>query len=250
MRRVPFALSFLVVLSAFGGTITLTDDARGWVTPNPSQSGGGGGTGLAPPNNGTAADNNYVAGGSLGGGMFRDWFEFAIPSLSGPLLSATISLNQPLLPSAEGIPPSSLGHSGPQTTYTMYGLPATPTDFASFMPQALYGSAVLGAATNGTTVDISLNSAALQDIGAAAGGEFLLGGIDSGEIGFDLQGCNGCGQNFDFAATGGTQVTLTLDTADAAPEPSALVVCLCAAALFLAVRRNHTRAPASRLTHI
>ena len=248
MRR--FAFSFFIVLSAFGGTITVTDDARGWVTPNPPIPPGEAGTGDAPPNNGTAADNNYVAGGSLGGGMFRDWFEFAIPSLSGPILAATVSLEEPSLAAAKGIVPSNLGHGGPPTTYTLYGLPAIPTNFASFLPQDSYGSVTLDAASNGTTVGMPLDSAALQDIGSAAGGEFLLGGIDSGEIDFDVQGCNGCGQNFDFASTDGAQVTLTLVTADPAPEPSTAAACLCAAALCLAVRRHHTRAPASRPPHI
>ena len=177
MRRFPLALWALILQSVLGGTITLTDDARGWVTPNPPPPVNGGTTGDAPPNNGTAADNNYSAGGSQGGGIFRNWFEFAIPSLDGPLLAATISLDQPSL-------------------------------------------------------DVS--------------SEFLLGGLDSGEIDYNLPPCNGCGQNFDFAATGGAPVALTLDTADPAPEPSTLAACLCAAALRLSVRRHHTRAPAAR----
>lgn len=235
MRRFPIALLLLGALPGLAGTIVLTDDSRGWVTPNPAPPPGGVTTGDAPPNNGTSAGNSYAAGLSLGFGQFRDWFEFDIPSLPGLVTSATLSLDQPAGTVAVGIPSSTVGHFGPQTTYTLYGLPSIPTGFSDFLNGSVYGSATLDSTSNGTVVDIALDAAAIDAIAAAGGDVFLLGGIDSGEIIPAV--CNGCGQNFDFANTDGASVTLTLDVSGSpfgdAPEPSTGAALVTAGALFL-----------------
>jgi hypothetical protein len=230
-------MPLLVVLPVVASTITLTDDARGWVTPNLPPPPDGGTVGQAAPNNGLDAGNSYLAGLSLGLGQFRDWFEFAIPTLSGDVVSATLALDQPAGTLLSGGLVVGGGHEGPPSSYLLYGLPAIPTGFADFTIGPMLGFTTLDASSNGTVVSIDLDAAALAAIGADRGGEFILGGIDSGEVLPPV--CNLCGQDFDFANTTGAHVSLTLDIdpgADTAPEASTLTLSLAAAGVYLACR--------------
>jgi hypothetical protein len=147
-----------------------------------------------------------------GAGQLRDWFEFAIPTLTSPLLSATLNLDEP-----------ALGHIGGSLTYTVYGLAGQPTLFTDVTTSNPFASPVTtSTADDGTTISITLDSAALADIVAHQGGNIFIGGIDSGE--------NSSTSAFDFAKTGNPAGTigvtsLSLTTAPApVPEPASVVL--------------------------
>ena len=124
-------------------------------------------------------------------------------------------------------------------TFSVYALSAQPTAFSQVTNTTLYGSIGTSTALNGTTISITLNADAIAAITAAQGGNFFIGGIDSGE------NVNG---SVDFAATqnpnGGTPFgsALTLTTEDAplpaVPEPSTLALISVGGLAFAAYRRR------------
>jgi hypothetical protein len=115
---------------------------------------------------------NYVAGSAQFAIQFRDWFEFSIPTLTGGALSsATLELDEP-----------ADGHAGGSLTFAVYGLCARPFLFSDVTISNPFGSVGTSSASNGTTVDVTLNAAALAAIGASQGGNIFIGGIDSGEL--------------------------------------------------------------------
>ena len=98
----------------------------------------------------------------------RNWFEFAIPTLTGgTLTSATLNLDDS-------------GHIGDDLTFSVYGLSNRPLAFNDVTGNP-YGSVTTTDASTGTTITITLNAAALAAIGAQQGGDIFIGGIDSGE---------------------------------------------------------------------
>jgi hypothetical protein len=181
--RIPMALAAMgiaVVLSLPASAQTVDDTIRGDI-----DSGGVG----AP----AAIDNNYFAGSS-GQEAIRSYFDFVIPTLGGPIGSATLELDQP-----GGTTP---GHSGGDTTLSVFNLGVNGMPLYSDMSSGtLYGtSATLNDATDGTTVDIALNAGAIAAIQAdSGGGNFNLYGVSSGENASTLTG------DFGFTYPGGPQ---------------------------------------------
>lgn len=169
---------------------SINDSEEGWVC-----------NGACAGNNGTDPNNNYIAG-VLTGDQYRNWFEFSIPTLTGgSLVSATFEVNE-----------GGSSHMGGSLTYAVYGLSAQPLVFTDVSASNPFGSVVTTNASNGTTLDITLNAAALAAIGAAQGGNIFIGGIDSGELAST--------DTFDFASEGASTV-LSLQTAPSSvPEPS------------------------------
>ena len=110
-------LSFTVAVgSAWADVANINASERGWVcTPDiifcPS-----------PTNNGATPGNDYLAGAiSASNGSdvtkLRNWFEFAIPTLTGgTLTSATLNLDDS-------------GHIGDDLTFSVYGLSNRPLAF-------------------------------------------------------------------------------------------------------------------------
>jgi hypothetical protein len=193
---------------------------RGFVC-NPSPSCG--------DNNGASATNNYIAGYlQVLNRQFRNWFEFAIPNLSGQTLaSADLFLREPLTPP---------GHTGDALTYAVYGLSAQPSVFTDVTASHSFGSVGTSNSDNGTDLDIRLNAAAVAAITAAQGGKLFIGGIDSGELSTT--------DAHDFA---GTQVLANATLSfifQPVPEPNAtifLATLLGAAGIVLCMRRRVLR---------
>jgi hypothetical protein len=204
MNKAALALAFaLFIPTAARADIIIQDSGRGWI-------------GNLAGANGNTAPNNYIAGSELNEGEFRNHFDFSIPTLSGSLTSATLTLDNPLKD------PLSVTN-----TYSVYSLGAYGTyGFSDIGSGTLYGSVEIGFPGTAT---VTLDSAALAALAAAQGGTFSVGGIDSGENSTN---------NFDFGDTGpndaSTLVFLTLETGPATPEPSAFVLLGSAAAVGLA----------------
>lgn len=223
-------LPMLAFQQADADTLTVNDSAEGWVTS------------VTPFNNCCSATGNYLVGnapeGRPGGGEFRNYFSFEIPSFSGDLTSASI-----LIPTAQ-----ETFFQSPSLQYTLTSV-AVPLSLTLSEPnQALFDSLgtglVFGTQTYSesgpfNTVAISLDSAALDAIRNSQNAAFTLGGRVTSPI---LFGPNQPDQIV-FASSGGTvpQVQLVLQTSGsvpAAPEidptssASGLTMLLCALAVL------------------
>ncbi len=209
---ITLALAVLATSSARADVFDLSASERGWVC-SPS-----GCTAGVTTNNGAAPDNNYVAGTGIGGYVFRNWFEFAIPTLTGgALVSATLNLYEPAYNSSVGFG----GHTGGTLTYAVYGLNSQPITFSDVTASNPFGSVSTSTALNGTTVSIALNAAALAAIAGDQTSNIFIGGIDSGENG-------GAGADFfltskqsDANSASNLQLTTAPSTV---PEPSSLLL--------------------------
>jgi hypothetical protein len=181
MRMVPL-LFFLAFAPAWGNIILVNDSERGSVDSDGSS-------------NGANANNFFFAGFFFV--QERNWFEFSIPAFSGTLASATFNLDQP-----------QFGHQGGPLLYSVYALGGEPAHFSDVNSTTLFGSVKTDSTTDGSLVSITLGAAALEAISENEGGNFFIGGIDSGENSSSFTG--------DFASSNNFQTFLKLTTV---PEP-------------------------------
>jgi len=158
MIKVLLLATTLATVPAWPSVLFLEAIERGWVSTGD------------PGNNGADAGNNYFAG-QVFSDEYRNWFEFSIPDFSGTLASATLILTQP----------QPGGHAGDNLLYSVYGLANQPVQFSDVTDVLLYGSAATGPSGAGS-VSVTLDAAALAAIAADKGGDFLIGGSDSGEF--------------------------------------------------------------------
>jgi hypothetical protein len=216
LRSLIVVLSALVVaLSALASTASaqlIDASERGLVCTGGSLCPAGG-------NNGATPGNLYLAGFD-GTGQYRDWFEFAIPTLNSSLVSATLNLADVL-------------HVGGSLTYDVYGLAAQPLAFSDVTTSNPFGSVVTSSASMGTLVSITLDSAALADIVAHQGGHIFIGGIDSGEN----SSTTAAG---DFGVTNAPFVPASLSL-NTIPEPASIVLLASLLVGSLVVLRRKTR---------
>ena len=110
-----------------------------------------------------------TAGQTLDAGVYRNWFQFQIPKLAGPLLSATLAL------------PDRIRWNGADLQYTIYGLSAQPKVFKDIHGVS-YGTVTTTDYDFGQLVTLRFNAYGLAAIEGAQGGSLFLGGIDSGEV--------------------------------------------------------------------
>ena len=229
-RFLAIALT-LGAVPVWASSISISASERGWVCGN-----GPNNNCPASGNDGAAPGNYYSAGAGSDSdnsnlAQVRDWFEFPIPSLTGTLVSATLSLD-------DG------SHEGGDLTFDVYGLSAQPLVFTDVTTSNLFGSVSTSNSSAGTTLTISLNAAALAAIGAAQGGNIFIGGIDSAEtitdpgtvsLG-DFVGDFGSTANIPGFQSFNTDLNLTTTTAATVPEPSSLLLLASAALLLLTWR--------------
>lgn len=147
--------------------------------------------GVTQANNGASPTNDIFAGSSrlpndqgqtLDAGVYRNWFQFAIPKFSAPLVEATLTLPEPNRWNSDT-------HS-----YTIYQLAGQPMNFTDIKATKPLGVLQTTGTSIGTTIQLHFNADGLAAITAAQGGSLFLGGIDDGET---LGGYHG-----DFAGTG------------------------------------------------
>jgi PEP-CTERM motif len=184
-------------------------------------------------NNNATAGNDYLAGAISRSDnsdvtQARDWFEFAIPSLSGgSLTSATLSL-------------ADFGHVGGDLIFALYGLTSQPMQLTDVVTTTPFSDPFdTSSGSNLTTITIQLNSAALAAIAGAQNQNLFIGGIDSGESvgnpataspGEDFVGDFETSENGTPLQDSTYNAVLNLTTAPAAvPEPSSIALLLSAA---------------------
>ena len=133
-----------------------------------------------------SANPNYIAGlcgssDACDGGdlIYNDFFVFDLSAVTGPIVSAALSLGQP----------APNGYFGPAggSTYTNYDV-ATPISqltadqsgataiFNDLGSGTAYGSTVVGLSSVGAQVDIAINANGLAALNSAEGGQFAIGG--------------------------------------------------------------------------
>jgi hypothetical protein len=154
-KKLSLAASLLLGTAATAqATIyTLNDDASGYL------SSGGNSTGIRP-------DTNYLVGLCDAAdcisspGEYRDYFYFAIPTLEGPISSISL-----VIPTRN----TTLGQS-PTLNFQLTSLGITEANlttanFADLGTGTVYGGRSYSAADASTTQSISLNNAAITDLG-------------------------------------------------------------------------------------
>lgn len=188
------AVFFGASLKLDAAVINVEAAGRGWIETNNS-------------NNGNTPTNNYLAGSI--DSPFRNHFDFAIPSFTGALDSASFVLRNDF---------QTESHAGATHTYSLYSLGAYGSyNFSDIGSGTVYGSVTISSVG---IVSVTLNASAIADISAAQGSTFSLGGVHSGE----LLG----GSNYDFGFSLGADASATqliLNTSSAAvPEPTTLAI--------------------------
>ena len=187
------AVFFGASLKLDAAVINVDTAARGWIQTDNSD-------------NGNSPINNYFAGSV--DSLYRNHFDFAIPSFTGALDSASFVLRNDFVPNS---------HTGATHTYSLYSLGAYGSyGFSDIGSGTGYGSVTI---SSGGIVSVTLNASAIADISAAQGGTFSLEGVHSGEISGSM--------NFDFGNIVGdaSSTQLILNTSSAAvPEPTTLAI--------------------------
>ena len=119
--------------------------------------------------NGNSSDNNYIVGNcgfnDCNAGEFRDFFQFSIPSFSGPILTADLVLQTW----------STVLDQSPSLTYQVTSLPAT-FGFGDLGTGTVDGTRIYTSTDANMTELIPLDAAAFTDIKAAGGDTFGVGG--------------------------------------------------------------------------
>lgn len=137
------------------GTILLSAEMQGWMT--------------ATTDNGFYAANSYLAGncgaGDCYSGEFRNFFQFQIPKLDGPVLAATLLLDT----NYEAF------RQSPSLIYQVTSVPDA-FSFDDLGNGTIYATRFFNFVDQYQAVGLALEGAALDAIRQAAGGTFTLGG--------------------------------------------------------------------------
>jgi hypothetical protein len=166
----------------------------------------------------TAANNNYVAGQGLNPTLaeFHDYATFTLAASTPTIIGAELRLFNP-----------STGYNSPDPTetYTLFDVSASPAALdttrlpgdatgiaihADLGSGTIFGSRVVSASDNNTTVAITLNAAALAALNAAIGSTISFGGA--------LTSLAGTATQFIFGGTSGAPGTVQL-VLKTAPDP-------------------------------
>ena len=157
-----FGVFGFISTTAQAGTYVIDDTDSGYISV------GGNFTGIRPNTNylvGLCDANDCRRAGIAG--EYRDFFYFTIPVLDAPIASATL-----VIPTG-----NTVLNQSPTLTYQVTSLGLTPgqlgpSEFSALGTGTVYGSNVYSAAEANTTQDISLDAAAISELGQ---GGFLFG---------------------------------------------------------------------------
>jgi hypothetical protein len=220
MKSKPFCtiagtLALVGVLygSARADTFVLSAVAQGWIL----QSGTG---------NGTSATNNYFAGNCststcLTPGEFRNFFEFNIPVLNGPIVDASLILfTGPNPDGGRTLPSEGITLSQDPTGLVYQVTSFSSLTFANLGTGTVYGSRTYTAADRTMTLPITLDADALTAIGNGGITFSVSGRVISGAT-LPLTFGPTAADEFVFAGTGGTSQVLSITTVPAVPGPIA-----------------------------
>ena len=202
---VPCVLA-LQTLSASAGVVTLDATQRGFITQ----------TGATNPTNLPAGQRDYLLGNctlnscfATGGGEYRNFFGFAIPALSGSVVSAALQID------TVGI---DLGQSA--SMIANFSSLNSTTNFSALGTGTAYGSIAYGGADANTTRSILLDQAAISAILADQGGAFLIGGRAISATTFDPAAPN----ELVFEHSGPQDATRLVITTREISEPGSIVM--------------------------
>jgi hypothetical protein len=195
--------------SARADTFVLSAIAQGWI----NQFG---------TNNGTSATNNYFAGNCqscLTPGEFRNFFEFNVPVLNGPIGDASLVLFTGPNPDGDRTLPSEGITLSQDPTGLVYQVTSLSSlTFANLGTGTVYGSRTYTAADRIMTLPITLDADALSAIGNGGITFSVSGRVISGAT-LPLTFGPTAADEFVFAGTGGTSQVLSITTVPAVPGP-------------------------------
>ena len=145
-------------------------------------------------------------------GEVRDFFGFQIPALSGTVTSVTLQIPTGTATLLQYTP----------LTVTFSSL-STDSSFSAIGAGTTYGSTTYDVSLDGTIQSITLNSSAIADVEADAGGEILIGGAVTSSTIFSATAPD----ELVYALGGASPVVLAITTDDsktASPEPTSLAL--------------------------
>lgn len=215
------SLAVVSVSSASANTISVSDIARGRYSTT---------------TNIGSSSNNFYGTGYFNGGVpnlfteWRSWFEFDLAGISGTVTGATLQLNAGTYNS----PDFSETFVLHQVTSALNLLGSTTSNGAVFTDLgdgAVYGTHVFDANQNNTALSIALDAAAINDIQAALGQNFALGGLFT-----TLSRNDGVNERAMFGTQANVSLVLTVNDVHTVPEPA--TIGLVATGLVCLMRRR------------
>jgi len=167
-------------LDLAGGSVDIAASARGWYRSSGF-------------NNGRSETANYIASSENGGAYTNNWFQFDLFNFGGAdILGASLHLDNPVTSECHStngldVRPSQVGFNSasPTETFSLFDV-STPLSslgiagdagiFEDLRSGVLFGQRVVSAADNGTSISVSLNSAAFAELLNARGSSIAFGG--------------------------------------------------------------------------
>ncbi len=187
-------------------------------------------------------NKNYLTGQINNGAAaigFHSFFEFnGLTGLSGPIVSATLSLFNP----AGGYSSTQAselltitGFSG--SIATLDGGGTVAGEYSALASGPTYGTQSVNAATDGAFVNITLNAAAIAFLNSSSSNPFAFGGDLAGIPPADVSTRFEFGGSA-FVVANDSNTTLTVVTAASTPEPQTLFLIIPSLAGFLLFARS------------
>lgn len=221
------ALLCLFTVSAWADTLTVDTSDRGYYYDSDFSD---------------TTNKNYLTGqisGDVGATGFHSFFAFdALSGLSGPIVSATLNLYNPVAGYSSTQPTELLNISGfSGNVATLVGGGTVSGEYNALASGSLYGSQSVSSANDGSFISFTLNADAIAYLNANSGSAFAFGGYLGGLNNSDTRFVFG-GSNFLSAADGDT--TLTIVTASTSPVPEPKTTGLAVIGLLALLKRYRT----------
>ena len=202
------ALLCFFAVSAWADTLTLDTVDRGYYYNSDTSN---------------SSNKNYLTGqisGDTSTTGFHSFFAFdPLSGLTGPIVSATLNLYNPVAGYSSTQPTELLTISGfSGNVATLVGGGTVSGEYSALASGPIYGSQSVSSANDGSFISFTLNADAIAFLNANSGSAFAFGGHLDGVNNSDTRFVFG-GSNSLSAADGDTTLTIVTASTSPVPEP-------------------------------